>query len=139
MSRRGDVATDAFDVPGTPVSIVSYGTRTGHVQDTTVKRLTATQIVMADGSRWYRTDLRKVGGRYGDGEIFPPQHPTARRARAGQSMESLGYEIDRLFRKAPAEYTEQGWRALHAEAVALVASVAEKMGWTDEADPARPE
>lgn len=86
-------------VPGAQVAqYVSVG---DHVTLTTVERLTATQIVLANGSRYRKGYYRReVGDKDGwrRRQLLPITDERVRRALASGAMSNLVSELDKLLR-----------------------------------------
>jgi len=64
---------------------------------TTVEKITATQIVLANGSRYSRNTGRKVGATaYDTHELLPVDHPRIRDRRIRAQIRQLGHKVDEL-------------------------------------------
>lgn len=81
---------------GVTVAEYGYRDRTAQASFTTVERLTATQIVCANGNRYRRDSGLLVGA--GRGELRPVDDRSVRDAVALATIERLRYPLDRLFR-----------------------------------------
>jgi hypothetical protein len=74
----------------------------GYAQETasttTIARLTATQIVLANGHRYNRRTLRRVGdsGGYGSSRLEPIESSQVQAVLAGQGVKTASYEIGGL-------------------------------------------
>lgn len=69
----------------------------GWIGLTTVERLTATQVVCANGHRFRRDTGHLVGDHYRS-ELLPLNDPRVRDAAAADVLNALGYTVDKMCR-----------------------------------------
>jgi hypothetical protein len=65
---------------------------------TTAERLTATQIVLANGHRYRRDTLRPVGNHHGGSELLSAGEPRVRDALARAQLRSVSNKVGNLMR-----------------------------------------
>lgn len=91
--------------PGATVAEYSSSNWAAHATFTTIEKLTATQVVCANGHRYRRDDnaayaetrgLRQVGD--GRNYLLPPDHRDVLNAVADRELSALRGTVDRLFR-----------------------------------------
>jgi hypothetical protein len=90
--------------PGATVAEYRSHIMSAHVDFTTVEKLTATQVVCANGSRYRRDDsddahrqgLRAVGS--GRDILLPSSHPDVLAAVAAAALRELRGQVDRMLR-----------------------------------------
>lgn len=103
--------------PGAQVAMYGHGTGFGDpVSLTTVERLTATQIVLANGRRYRRDNLRRQLGTagYRSAHLMPATAPEVRRALARAAVDRLRDAVDDLLKRIPrnAEHPDELLAAL---------------------------
>lgn len=81
-------------VEGATVAEYDLRYRENRASFTTIERLTATQIVCANGNRYRRDTLTQVGG--GRGELRRTDDPGVRNSVAGKTLSHLRFEVDNL-------------------------------------------
>lgn len=89
--------------PGTPVIVVQRGSATRATATfQTVKRVTDTQVVLANDARFRRSDGRQigVGSQWNWKELRKPDDPEILDLLARRSYDSLRYNIEHRFRAA---------------------------------------
>ena len=88
---------------GDRVAVYCHGSYANTVRFDTVERLTVTQIVLADGSRWKRGSLREVGSARGGAlfyELKMPDDPLVLDVRARAVLRTLAKYVEEHARPA---------------------------------------
>ena len=103
---------------------LSGGWGYGYVQihHTTVDRLTATQIVMKNGTRFRRENGRKVGSDWQGTRLLDPKGSEVREAILAQEVQGFGPALDQWDKQRRQVRTLDGWAICLSQLEALIAS-----------------
>ena len=106
-------------VPGAQVAQYSASDRLANL--TTIEKLTATQIVLANGCRYRRDTLMEIGqDRWRRFELLPANHRRVRQVLASEEVSSLTHLLAELLRVRSASATP-------ADMLAMLDQAAEKI------------
>lgn len=98
-----------------------WGMAQWDITRTKVERLTATQIVMANGTRFRRDLGTKVGDRYG-GRLLDPKGSEVRDAFGQLEASAFGYSVDQWDKQRRGVRTLEAWGVCLSQLEALIAS-----------------